>query len=122
MSVNDGHRCAILRRFHGDREAGEGMIKPEIFMQWFAWVRGNKPAPVRRKLRTRLLMTLIPTSLIVLALMGYATYWASSEFISVALERNSRIHAATTAQAVESLLERYKRLLLFVARKIRPVI
>lgn len=65
------------------------MIKPEIFMQWFAWVRGNKPAPVRRKLRTRLLMTLIPTSLIVLALMGYATYWASSEFISVALERNS---------------------------------
>lgn len=92
------------------------MIKPEIFMQWFAWVRGNKPAPVRRKLRTRLLMTLIPTSLIVLALMGYATYWASSEFISVALERNSRIHAATTAQAVESLLERYKRLLLFVAR------
>lgn len=68
---------------------------------------------VRRKLRTRLLTTLIPTALIVLALMGYATYWASSEFIAVALERNSKLHAVTIAHAVESLLERCKRHLLF---------
>ena len=72
--------------------------------------------PIRRKLRTRLLITLVPTSLIVLAMMGYATYWASSEFISVALERTSRLHAATTAHAVESLLEQAKRHLLYATR------
>lgn len=72
--------------------------------------------PRRSKLRSRLLATLIPTSLIVLAMMGYATYRASSEFISLALERTSRLHAATTAHAVESLLEQSKRHLLFASR------
>ena len=48
--------------------------------------------------------------------MGYATYWASSEFIALALERNSRLHAVTTAHAVETLLEQSKRHLLFAAR------
>jgi DNA-binding NtrC family response regulator len=92
------------------------MMKPKAFWEWLPQIRRAGAAPVRRKLRTRLLMTLIPTSLIVLALMGYATYWASSEFISLALERNSRIHAVTSAHAVESLLESCKRHLLFAAR------
>ncbi|NCD26903.1 MAG: Fis family transcriptional regulator, partial [Deltaproteobacteria bacterium] len=92
------------------------MMKPKALLEWLPRIRRFGAAPVRRKLRTRLLMTLIPTSLIVLALMGYATYWASSEFISLALERNSRIHAVTTAHAVESLLESCKRQLLFAAR------
>ena len=91
-------------------------MKPKAFWEWLPQIRRAGAAPVRRKLRTRLLMTLIPTSLIVLALMGYATYWASSEFISLALERNSRIHAVTSAHAVESLLESCKRHLLFAAR------
>lgn len=92
------------------------MVASKVFLRWLprAWRTGS--VPVRRKLRTRLLMTLIPTSLIVLALMGYATYWASSEFISLALERNSRLHAVTTAHAVETLLERCKRHLLYAAR------
>ena len=84
--------------------------------KWSRWLRFGRPSVVRRKLRTRLLVTLIPTSLIVLALMGYATYWASSEFISLALERNSRLHAVTTAHAVETLLEQSKRHLLYAAR------
>lgn len=79
-------------------------------------VQDRRPRAVRRKLRTRLLVTLVPTALIVLALMGYATYWASSEFIAVALERNSKLHAATTAHAVESVLERCRRHLLYAAR------
>jgi len=82
------------------------MVKLKPFLEWLPRIWRARSAPVRRKLRTRLLVTLIPTSLIVLALMGYATYWASSEFISLALERNSRIHAVTTAYAVEALLER----------------
>lgn len=92
------------------------MVASKDFLRWLprAWRTGS--VPVRRKLRTRLLMTLIPTSLIVLALMGYATYWASSEFISLALERNSRLHAVNTAHAVETLLERCKRHLLYAAR------
>ncbi|UTF50844.1 sigma 54-interacting transcriptional regulator [Desulfomicrobium sp. ZS1] len=92
------------------------MVKLKPFLEWLPRIWRARSAPVRRKLRTRLLVTLIPTSLIVLALMGYATYWASSEFISLALERNSRIHAVTTAYAVEALLERCKRNLLFAAR------
>ncbi|MBE1423415.1 transcriptional regulator with GAF, ATPase, and Fis domain [Desulfomicrobium macestii] len=92
------------------------MIKPKVILEWASRMRPGGPVPARRKLRTRLLVTLIPTSLIVLALMGYATYWASSEFISLALERNSRIHAVSTAYAVETLLERCKRQLLFAAR------
>lgn len=82
---------------------------------WIGKMGGKRPA-VRRKLRTRLLMTLIPTALIVLALMGYATYWASSEFITVALERTSRQHASTTAHMVELLLEQCRTSLLYAAR------
>ena len=92
------------------------MIKLKALLEWLPRIWRVRSAPVKRKLRTRLLVTLIPTSLIVLALMGYATYWASSEFIYLALERNSRLHAVTTAHAVESLLERCKRHLLFAAR------
>lgn len=72
--------------------------------------------PERRKLRTRLLLSLIPSSMIVLAAAGYATYWASSEFISTALGRISRLHATTSAHAVEDYLEKCKRDLLFAAR------
>ena len=86
------------------------------FIPWLSRGRDDLPRPVRRRLRTRLLITLIPTSLIVLALMGYATYWVSSEFIAVALERNSKLHATTTAHAIETLLERCKRHLLFTSR------
>ena len=84
-------------------------------LMWIGKMGGKRPA-VRRKLRTRLLMTLIPTALIVLALMGYATYWASSEFITVALERTSRQHASTTAHMVELLLEQCRTSLLYAAR------
>jgi DNA-binding NtrC family response regulator len=47
--------------------------------------------------------------------MGGATYWASSEFISLALERNSRMHAVTTAHAVQELLGQCRRHLLYAA-------
>lgn len=100
----------------GSEQRGGSMDTPKVFFKWLPRIRRSGSTPVRRKLRTRLLVTLIPTSLIVLALMGYATYWASSEFISLALERNSRIHAVTTAHAVETLLESCKRSLLFAAR------
>lgn len=84
---------------------------------WMSLPKGERVSrPVRRKLRTRLLVTLIPASLVVLALMGYATYLASAEFISVALERTSKLHAATTANAVETLLDRCRRHLLFMSR------
>lgn len=78
--------------------------------------RQGRPRQVRRKLRSRLLLTLVPASLVVLLLMGYATYRTSSEFIATALERTSRLHATTSAYAVESLLERCRRHLLYVAR------
>lgn len=85
-------------------------------LAWFADGARRKKLAVRKKLRTRLLVTLIPTALIVLALMGYATYLASSEFITVALERTSRQHATTTAHMVELLLEQCRKSLLYAAR------
>lgn len=84
-------------------------------LQWFFEPRRNG-RPARRKLKTRLLLALLPVSLIVLALMGYATYWVSSEFIALALERTSRLHAATTAHAVSTLLDRCRVSLLQAAR------
>ncbi|EPR33107.1 putative sensor with HAMP domain containing protein [Alkalidesulfovibrio alkalitolerans DSM 16529] len=83
---------------------------------WFLRLARSQRKPERRKLRTRLLLSLIPSSMIVLAATGYATYWTSSEFISIALERISRLHATTTAHAVEDYLAKYKRDLLFAAR------
>ncbi len=68
-----------------------------------------------RKLRLRLLMTLVPSIVIILMATGLATYWASSEFIAVALGRFSRMHAATTAHAVEVFLERCRTDVLFAA-------
>ncbi len=81
---------------------------------WF--FENRRSRLVRRKLRTRLLLALVPVSLIVLALMGYATYRVSSEYIAVALERTSRLHATTTAHALSVLLEKYRSALLFAAR------
>ena len=89
--------CRKLHGFFLFWDAKEGKRKQICAFEWrnrmgrpaLTWVekmRGKRPA-IQKKLRTRLLMTLIPTALIVLALMGYATYWASSEFITVALER-----------------------------------
>jgi len=85
-------------------------------MRRLSWKKNGQYRTVRRKLRTRLLVTLIPAALIILALMGYATYWASSEFISIALERTSKLHASTTAHAIEEFLESAKQDLLFAAR------
>jgi hypothetical protein len=67
---------------------------------------------LRSTLRTRLFIALVPVSLVVLALMGYVSYLVSSEFITTALERNTRIHAATVASAIEQLLDQGKQDLL----------
>jgi len=69
-------------------------------LTWLLRRGPGRPRFARRKLRNRLLMTLVPTALIVLVLMGYATYRTSSEFIAAALERTSQLHATTSAQAV----------------------
>lgn len=67
---------------------------------------------LRSTLRTRLFIALVPVSLVVLSLMGYMSYLVSSEFITTALERTTRVHAATVAHAVEKLLEQGKQDLL----------
>lgn len=73
------------------------------------------PHPSSRKLRLRLLLTLVPSVVVILMATGLATYWASSEFISIALERISRMHVATTAHAVETFLERCRAELVFAS-------
>ncbi len=68
-----------------------------------------------RKLRLRLMLALIPSIVIILMATGLATYWASSEFIAVALGRFSRMHAATSAHALEAFLERCRTDMLLAA-------
>lgn len=62
------------------------------------------------------MLGLVPASLGILILMGHLNYLASSEFITLALERPSRIHAAATGHAVEEYLEKCRRHLLEAAR------
>jgi len=70
-----------------------------------------------RKLRTRMLLALVPSALVIIMAIGLTTYFISAEQITLALERSARQHAATTAHAVSALLERYREDLLYASRQ-----
>ncbi len=79
-------------------------------------VAGSGSKAPQRKLSTRLSLILIPASILILAASGLSTYTASSEFINTATERVSRAHATTTAHALETRMEGYRRDLLLAAQ------
>ncbi|MEW5774634.1 MAG: sigma 54-interacting transcriptional regulator [Thermodesulfobacteriota bacterium] len=68
-------------------------------------------------LRTRLLLALVPSAILILMATGWATYRVSYEYISIALERITRVHNLSTAHAVEEFLDRCKRDLIYAARQ-----
>jgi DNA-binding NtrC family response regulator len=67
------------------------------------------------KLATRLMAMLIPSALIVLLLMGCISYWVSSEFLGTALARATKLHATTSAHAIEQYLDKCRQYLLWMA-------
>ncbi len=68
-------------------------------------------------LRKRLLAFLVPSALIIFVLAGYATYRVHMEFITLALERYSRLNVATTAHAIEQFFSSCRRDLVLAARQ-----
>jgi DNA-binding NtrC family response regulator len=68
-------------------------------------------------LRTRLLLALVPSAILILAATGYATYRVSYEYISIAVERITRVHNLSTAHAVEEFLDNCRRDLIYAARQ-----
>jgi DNA-binding NtrC family response regulator len=68
-------------------------------------------------LRTRLLLALVPSAILILMATGWTTYRVSYEYISIALERITRMHNMSTAHAVEKFLESCKRDLILAARQ-----
>ena len=67
-------------------------------------------------LRTKLLVTVIPSMVLILAVTGYATYRISSSFIETALERTVRIQNMATAQALTERLDQCRKSLLLFSQ------
>mgnify|MGYP001251427827 FL=1 len=73
-------------------------------------------------LRTKLLVTVIPSMVLILAVTGYATYRISSSFIETALERTVRIQNMATAQALTERLDQCRKSLLLFSQARKSVV
>jgi DNA-binding NtrC family response regulator len=88
-------------------------------MAWVQHLFFSSKEGRERKLLTRLLLALVPSAVVILITAGVVTYYISAEYISMALERFSRLHATTSAHAVGSALESSRQDLLHAARQPR---
>ncbi|WP_034609453.1 sigma 54-interacting transcriptional regulator [Desulfovibrio aminophilus] len=72
-------------------------------------------------IRAKLLVTVIPSVVLILAVTGYATYRISSSFIETALERTVRVQNMATAHALTRRLDQCRTaLLLFSQENLSP--
>ncbi len=69
------------------------------------------------RLRTKLLVALIPSVVFILALTGYISIWFSSRFLDEAIERNVRVKTLALAHEFELFFAKCKEDLLIVAQK-----
>jgi hypothetical protein len=67
-------------------------------------------------LRTKLLITLIPSLILILLATGYITYQTSHYFLNQALSRTARIQAKAMAHEIETAIAKCRRDLLIVAQ------
>lgn len=65
---------------------------------------------------SKLILTLMPSLIILLAVTGFLTYRLSADHIAIALQRNVKVQNLGQVQAIEDYLESCKRALLFVAQ------
>lgn len=68
------------------------------------------------KVRSKLLLALIPPVIIILLATGYITYSFSRNYLNMALQRIARVQSRAMAHAVEAFLADRKRELLFIAQ------
>ena len=68
------------------------------------------------RLRTKLLLALIPCVVIILLLTAYITTWFSSKFLNVVLKENIRIQTVAMASEFEALLKQCKEDLMIIAQ------
>ncbi|MBG0776088.1 MAG: sigma 54-interacting transcriptional regulator [Desulfovibrionaceae bacterium] len=67
-------------------------------------------------LNFRLMLTLIPSVMAILAVTGYLGYQISLSFLDIALQRNVKVQTLAIAHDIESLLSTCRQDLLFLAR------
>ncbi|MGE4195490.1 MAG: hypothetical protein AB7E51_19065, partial [Pseudodesulfovibrio sp.] len=67
-------------------------------------------------LRAKLLLTILPSVMLVLMTTGFFTYRMENDFIGIALQRNVRVQNRALAHAVESALDRSRQDLLLFAQ------
>lgn len=68
------------------------------------------------RLRTKLLLALIPCVVIILLFTGYITTWFSSKFLNVALKENIRIQTVAMASKFEALLQQCREDLMILSQ------
>lgn len=69
------------------------------------------------RLRTRLLITLIPSVVLILAITGYITHWFANRFLHEALERNVATQTLGMAHELEIFLQQCREDLLVMAQQ-----
>ncbi len=69
------------------------------------------------RLRTKLLIALIPSVVLILVLTGYITHWFSKQFLNEAIERNVQVQTLAIAHELEIFLNQCKEDLLLLAQQ-----
>lgn len=69
------------------------------------------------RLRTRLLLSLIPSVILILAVTGYITHWFANRFLNEALDRNVAAQTLGMAHELEIFLHQCREDLLLMARQ-----
>lgn len=69
------------------------------------------------RLRTRLLLSLIPSVVLILAVTGYITHWFANRFLQEALDRNVATQTLGMAHELEIFLHQCREDLLLLARQ-----
>jgi hypothetical protein len=61
------------------------------------------------RLRTRLLITLIPSVVFILFCTGYVTHWFAARFLNEAIERNVTVQTLTLSHELEIFLNQDRK-------------
>lgn len=81
----------------------------------FSWIEGSIFHSLR--IRTKLLMALIPSTIIILVATGIVTNWFSGQFLNEAIQRTVRLQTLALAHEVETFLNLCREDLLTLSRQ-----
>ena len=87
----------------------------KLFYEESPWVGGGGAFKALR-IRTKLWLTLVPTVVTILVIMGYVSHWFSSRFLQEAVSRTVLIQTLGVAHEFETVMDRCREDLLWAAR------